>query len=367
MNVVIIFWGCLLVTAVLAILIFARQRKRLRDALEISQWDESRLQSVFEPSLIERGLGYGLVLLLGLLIWQTIRQSFDFALLLAAATAVTGVIYLADVLWLRPYRRRVLEAAQASLGDLGDRGVEVNPEPGLIENSRSFFPVLLLVFVLRSFLFEPFQIPSGSMKPTLEIGDFILVNRFAYGIRMPVTNDVIIPIDQPGRGDIIVFRPPHEPNKNFIKRVIGVPGDLVQYDYQRRILRVNGERVEREREGTVLDEGTRYVRYTENLDSVSYDIYLKASGASHHPDQWIPDSGVVVPEGKYFVMGDNRDSSYDSRYWEGARRRMQGDFGNSGDNAWGYVDENAILGEAFAIWMHWEGWYPSFSRFGTIE
>lgn len=367
MNVIIIFWGCLVLTAVLAAVIFIRQRRRLTAAVDTTEWDEPSLRALFEPNLVERVLGYALLLLLALLIWQTIRQSFDFALLLAVATAVTGLIYLADLIWLRPLRQRVLANAESSLGELDQATIELNPEPGLIENSRSFFPVLLLVFVLRSFLFEPFQIPSGSMKPTLEIGDFILVNRFTYGLRMPVTNDVIIPINQPERGDVIVFRPPHEPNKNFIKRVVGLPGDLIQYDYDRRILTINGEQVETERQGRVVDEGERYIRHTEQLGDVAHDIYLAAEGPRPHPDEWVPRAGVVVPEGQYFVMGDNRDSSHDSRYWEGLRRRIQGNFARVGDESWGYVDENAILGEAVAIWMHWEGWYPSFSRFGTIE
>lgn len=367
MNVIVIFWACLILTAVLAMVIFAREHKRLAAAAQEAEWDEAKLQDLFAPSLHERGLGYALIALLALLIWQTIRQSFDFALLLVVATLVTGVIYLADVLVLRPYRRRVLATAQGSIDNFEETSAKLNTEPGLIENSRSFFPVLLLVFVLRSFLFEPFQIPSGSMKPTLEIGDFILVNRFTYGLRMPVTNDVVIPINQPERGDVIVFRPPHEPDKNFIKRVIGLPGDRIQYDYARRILSINGDPVQTEFEGRISDEDGRYMLYTEHLNGVDHSIYLNQRGPGRHAHEWLPPEGVEVPEGHYFVMGDNRDSSHDSRYWEGQRRLEQGDYSNSGNNAWGFVDENAILGEAVGIWMHWEGWYPSFSRIGGIE
>lgn len=367
MNVIVIFWACLAVTVALAMLIFSRQHKRLTAAAEQVEWDESELQALFSPSPQERGLGYVLLAMLAVLIWQTIRQSFDFALLLVVATAVTGLIYLADVLVLRPHRQRVLKAAEDSLENFDEAAANLNTEPGLIENSRSFFPVLLLVFVLRSFLFEPFQIPSGSMKPTLEIGDFILVNRFTYGVRMPVTNDVVIPVNQPDRGDIIVFRPPHEPDKNFIKRVIGLPGDRIQYDYSRRILRVNGDVVEHTFKQRTTDEEGRYLQYTETLGDVDHQIYLNQSGPSRHPHEWLPPEGVVVPQGHYFVMGDNRDSSHDSRYWEGQRRIEQGDYSNNGGNAWGFVDEDAILGEAVGIWMHWEGWYPSFSRLGGIE
>jgi signal peptidase I len=240
-------------------------------------------------------------------------------------------------------------------------------EPGLIENSKAFFPILVFVFVLRSFLVEPFQIPSGSMRPTLEIRDFILVNRFAYGIRMPITNKVMIPVGQPERGEVIVFKPPHEPDKNFIKRVIATPGDTVQYDYGTKVLRVNGEMVERTLIEKVDVEGELFNLFNEQLFEREHLIYTNQSPASRRRDEWIPPQGVVVPDGKFFVMGDNRDNSHDARYWEGARRIYEGDASNKGNNAWGFVDEDAILGKAFVIWMHWEGFYPSFSRSGHIQ
>ncbi len=367
MNVIVLFWASLVMTVVLAAAIFIRQRRRLADAAEQSDWNREQLEALFAPSMLERGLGYALLILLLALIWQTIQQSFDFALLLAVATLVTGLVYLADVLVLRADRRKVLAAAEHHMADFNTVREDLNVEPGLIENSRSFFPVLLIVFVLRSFLFEPFQIPSGSMKPTLEIGDFIIVNRFTYGLRMPVTNDVVIPVSQPERGDVIVFRPPHEPSKNFIKRVVGLPGDLIQYDYGRRQLSINGEAIEFVFEQRTADSEGRYTLYSEQLGEVEHLIYQNQAGPSRHPHEWVPAEGVQVPEGHYFVMGDNRDASHDSRYWEGQRRLEQSDYNNQGDNAWGFVDENAILGEAVAVWMTWKGWYPAFSRVGAID
>ena len=370
MNVVVIFWICLALTAALAALTLVRHRRRLRAAADRTDWNAAELEALFEPGVEEKGLGYLLLAMLVLLVIQTIRQSFDFALLLAVATLVTGLVWVADHYWLKPHRRRVLAAAADSLDGFDAKHPPINTEPGLIDNSRAFFPVLLVVFLLRSFAFEPFQIPSGSMKPTLEIGDFILVNRFTYGLRMPVSNDVVIPVNEPQRGDVIVFRPPHKPDTNYIKRVIGVPGDRIQYDYGRRILTLNGEQIDLTFERRTTDDEGRYIRYTEHLNGVEHAVYLNQAGPSRQrPYEWLPEQGVVVPDGHYFVMGDNRDSSLDARYWEGLRRGQQNDFSNSGNNAWGFVDEDEILGEAVAIWMHWPGFgsLPSFSRFGGIE
>lgn len=367
MPVIYLFWLCLAIFALMATLIFKRHHQLLLANADEDSWTAEKLQQQFSANAVEKALGYVLLAALVILVWQTIRQSFDFALLLVVATLATGLVFAVDWYWLRPHRRALLQAAAGQVEDLDIKQAELDVEPGLIENSRSFFPVLLVVFVLRSFLFEPFQIPSGSMKPTLEIGDFILVNRFTYGIRMPVTNQVVIPVRMPERGEVIVFRPPHEPDKNFIKRVVGMPGDLVQYDYVRRELRINGELIPNTLVGSAADEEGRYELREESLGESSHAIYLNNRGPTRTPHEWMPTAGVVVPEGQYFVMGDNRDASHDSRYWEGQRRMEQRDFNNSGDNAWGFVDENAILGEAIAIWMQWKGWYPSFSRFGPIE
>ncbi|MHA7881135.1 MAG: signal peptidase I [Saccharospirillum sp.] len=367
MPVIYLFWLCLVIFLLLSVLIFRRHHRLLLASANEPDWSAEKLQQQFAPSAVEKMVGYALLAALVLLVWQTIRQSFDFALLLVVATLATGLVYAADAYWLRPKRRALLETAAEQVSDLDIKQAELDVEPGLIENSRAFFPVLLVVFVLRSFLFEPFQIPSGSMKPTLEIGDFILVNRFTYGIRMPVTNQVVVPIGTPERGDVIVFRPPHEPDKNFIKRVIGLPGDRIQYDYIRRELRINGERVTSRLIESAADDEGRYRLLEEALGDMTHAIYYNERGPARTPHEWLPAEGVTVPEGQYFVMGDNRDASHDSRYWEGQRRMEQRDFNNEGNNAWGFVDENAILGEAIAIWMQWKGWYPSFSRFGAIE
>lgn len=369
MNVIVIFWACIALTMGLAGLTLVRHRLRLQAVVERTDWTEDELKALFEPGADEKAMGYLLLLLLLWLVVQTIVASFDFALVLFASCVSTGLIWAADSFWLKPLRRRVLANAAASIDGFDAKHPPVAAEPGVIDNSRAFLPVLLAVFVLRSFMFEPFRIPSGSMMPTLEIGDYILVNRFTYGLRMPVTNDIVIPINDPERGDVVVFKPPHNPNVSYIKRVIGVPGDRIQYDYRRRILTLNGEPVELTFDRRVVDDQGRYIRYTEHLDGKDHAIYLNQAGPSRQPYEWLPEEGVVVPEGHYFVMGDNRDSSFDARYWEGQRRSTQGDFSNTGNNAWGFVDEDQILGEAVGIWMHWRslGSGPSFSRFGGIE
>lgn len=367
MNLYILSAIVLAMGVALTILVFRSYRHRLAGVDLDAELTIERLKSVFHSTPLERALGYVLVTAIAYLIWQTIQQGFDFALLMIGATLFTGLVWGVDRRLTKPKRQIILTQAEEQIEDLNDRTDKSTLEPGLIENSRAFFPILVFVFLLRSFLVEPFQIPSGSMKPTLEIRDFILVNRFTYGIRMPITNEIIIPVSQPERGDVIVFKPPHEPDKNFIKRVIAGPGDRVQYDYARKILRVNGEVVEKELIGRVADEAGAYNLYTENLNGYEHEVYTNLRPTSRRPDEWIPLNGVVVPDGKYFVMGDNRDNSQDARYWEGARRLQTGDFANRDTNAWGFVDEDAILGEAFVIWMHWEGFYPSFSRAGKIQ
>ncbi len=339
----------LLLGTVLTVLVFKSYRERLLSIESNTGLNMDLLKSVFQSTPLEKGLGYGLVAGIGYLIYQIISQGFDFALLMIGATVFTGIIWLVDRLLTKKARAGVLQRAVAEVPDFDEKTDTATLEPGLIENSRAFFPILVFVFLLRSFLVEPFQIPSGSMKPTLEISDFILVNRFAYGIRMPITNNIIIPVAQPERGDVIVFKPPHEPDKNFIKRVVGVPGDLVQFDYSRSILRINGKVVAADYINAAADDDGQYKLFTEHLDGREHLIYQNAYiGAGSRPKGWIPLEGVVIPEGKFIAMGDNRDNSYDSRYW-------------------GFVDENAILGEAFVIWMHWEGFYPSFSRAGRIQ
>lgn len=255
----------------------------------------------------------------------------DFALILFIALLVTGSVTLYD----RLIRRKRLELAKE----------EESREPLFIEYSKSFFPVILLVFILRSFVVEPFRIPSGSMLPSLHIGDFILVNKFKYGIRLPVINTKIIDLAHPERGDVLVFRFPNDPSINYIKRVIGLPGDVVKY--QGKKLYVNGQLMEQQPVNEYLfDERSDRMmvvnRFVENLGDVKHDILIDP-GSRAINNTW------TVPDGHYFVMGDNRDQSNDSRIW-------------------GFVPEQNIVGRAFFIWLSWDltgGKAPDFSRIGN--
>lgn len=260
-------------------------------------------------------------------------MNIDFPLIITVATLVTGLVWLLDALVLAP-RRRAAVAAEG--GVASDEEVKA---PAVVEYSRSFFPVLAIVLVLRSFLVEPFQIPSGSMLPTLENGDFILVNKFSYGIRLPVLNNKVIELGDPQRGDVIVFRFPEDTRINYIKRVVGVPGDLVRYE--NKVLYINGERIEEQ----LLQRNPPFAIYQENLADVSHRIVkTEVAPSTLGQGEW------VVPAGHYFVMGDNRDNSNDSRFW-------------------GFVPDENVVGKAFAIWMHWEPIFsiPTFSRVGVIE
>jgi len=259
-------------------------------------------------------------------------MDIDFPLVLVVLTLVSGLIWLADILFLR--KRRL---AASPVGP--DDGEDLPEEPYLVDLSRSFFPVLAVVLILRSFLVEPFQIPSGSMLPTLEVGDFILVNKYAYGLRLPVAGTKVLSIGEPERGDVMVFRYPEDRKTNYIKRVIGLPGDTVRYSNKQ--LFINGEKVESE---FVVRLPPVEVR-REDLGTVEHDIFLTMGrpGAAGE-GEW------QIPEGEYFMMGDNRDNSNDSRYW-------------------GTVPDELIVGKAFAIWMHWKSLtsLPSFKRVGGIE
>jgi signal peptidase I len=218
---------------------------------------------------------------------------------------------------------------------------ETASQPMVVEYARSFFPVLAVVFVLRSFLVEPFQIPSSSMVPTLQVGDYILVNKYTYGIRLPVVRTKVMSLNEPERGDVMVFFPPHMNDTYFIKRVVGLPGDTVTY--RNKVLYVNGERADRQ---PVAELNSPQARFSLSLESLGDDQHLM------QVDNMRPglDFSVVVEPGHYFMMGDNRDNSSDSRIW-------------------GQVPEQDIVGKAFAIWMHWDSFFslPSFSRVGLIE
>lgn len=284
-------------------------------------------------------------------------MSINFPLLLVIAVAVCGFLALVDLILLAPRRRAAITAYQGRVDDPDDRVLErLSKEPLLVEYGKSFFPVLAIVLVLRSFLVEPFQIPSGSMKPTLEVGDFILVNKFAYGIRLPVVDTKVIEVDNPQRGDVMVFRYPSDPSINYIKRVIGLPGDHIQYTSDKRLL-VNGEVVGEQLLGEEPGSLGGAMLYRERLSQVEHTIRKEMSRMRREPGgEW------VVPQGHYFMMGDNRDNSNDSRYWRDS---------HSPRELWGMVPDDHIVGKAFAIWMSWPspktGNLPNFSRVGLIH
>lgn len=281
-------------------------------------------------------------------------MDFNFPLILVLLVFGSGLIWLLDALLLAPRRRQQLAAVEQQFTGTEldvQRQQEVyqqaraaaEREPALVEYAKSFFPVLFVVLVLRSFLVEPFQIPSGSMIPTLKVGDFILVNKFTYGIRLPVTNTKVIDINQPERGDVMVFFPPHRPDTYFIKRVVGLPGDDIRYI--NNVLYVNGERQPQRLLASLPAANPQYQLMKEALDGEEHDIRKHiVPGPLSRQGRW------SVPEGHYFMMGDNRDDSSDSREW-------------------GPVAETAIVGKAFAVWMHWDSLFslPSFSNVGSIR
>ncbi len=277
-------------------------------------------------------------------------MDFDFALLLVVLTALTGVIWLFDRLFLVAGRKRKAEAIRSlelvSAEEREARAQQALREPIIVEYAHSFFPVIFAILLFRSFLAEPFKIPSGSMMPTLLVGDFILVNKFAYGIRLPVLNTKIIDIGEPERGDVMVFRFPPNPKEDYIKRVIGLPGDEITY--RNKTLYVNGERVEDTYVGpyTGPSEPGRSMAGAEvkleNLTGVEHRIMQLPRVRVGHEGSW------RVPPGQYFAMGDNRDNSADSRFW-------------------GFVPDENLVGKAFLIWMNFDGGID-FSRIGkTIK
>ncbi len=243
----------------------------------------------------------------------------DYALILTLLTLLTGVVWAIDRFWLRK-----------------QRNADAEPEGAhkTAEVIGSFFPILLLVLVFRSFLFEPFKIPSGSMIPTLLIGDFIVVNKFSYGLRLPVVNRKFISIGEPERGDVMVFRFPEDERINYVKRVIGLPGDTITY--RNKVLFINGEPVVQENGGLWVGEGLnrnppgrRPILRREHLSDPPHEIVIYPDQPDRNSRTW------TVPEGHYFTLGDNRDQSLDSR-------------------AWGFVPEENLVGRATRIWMHWD-------------
>jgi len=266
-------------------------------------------------------------------------MDFDFELVLTGLVALFGVGYAIDVWVWKPARIAALAAATSTAGvelPMADQA-KLLKENLFAEYSRSFFPVLALVLVLRSFFMEPYQIPSGSMLPTLTVGDFIVVNKFEYGVRLPVLGTKIFDHNEPQVGDVMVFKYPVDPAVKFIKRVVGVPGDKLQY--RDKVLTVNGVVLS---QTYLKDQTSTTEQYAELIDGVEHQIWRNKNAGRN----W----AVTVPEGQYFMMGDNRDGSNDSRYW-------------------GFVPEENITGKAIAVWLHWESFLslPNFSTVGGID
>lgn len=314
-----------------------------------------------------------------------------FALVLALATLITGIVWCFERFKWAPMRKAKAEALKAH-SDSSAEVVTVK-QPGWIETCASVFPVLALVFIVRSFIYEPFQIPSGSMMPTLLIGDFILVEKFAYGIKDPITQTTLIPTGHPKRGDIAVFKYPENPRLDYIKRVIGLPGDRVTYDPLSKQVSVQpacegnacntavaitysnlepsdfvqtfgrpgteaGSGFYQMPQGEEKAGGVRMGARQETVGDVSHNILVVPGSQDqlgmYYQQSRQPLASWVVPAGHYFMMGDNRDNSADSRYW-------------------GFVPEKNLVGRATAIWMSFEkqeGQWPTglrLSRIGRIH
>lgn len=261
----------------------------------------------------------------------------NFALILFVLSLLTGALWVFN----RSYAAK--------------RRLEGTPDPWWVEYGASFFPVIIAVFLLRSFLVEPFKIPSGSMLPTLLVGDFILVNKFTYGVRLPVINKKVIEVGDPQQGDVVVFRYPPDPSLDYIKRVIGVPGDRVVYENKR--LTVNGKSLDQQKQTDYLDKDRLFYtpRFTESSGTVRHDIlvepdapaFIPRPGTFHFQENCQYNSQgfeCVVPAGHFFVMGDNRDNSQDSRFW-------------------GFVPNENLVGKAFFIWFN----FSDLKRVGSFQ
>jgi len=272
-------------------------------------------------------------------------MSMDFQTGMVILLAVSGVIWLIDRVVAAPRRRDAVARLTSAGEKVDDKQLQsAAKEPLIVEYARTFFPIILIVLVLRAFIAEPFRIPSGSMMPTLLVGDFILVNKFDYGIRLPVINKKIIPIGEPHRGDVVVFRYPKDPSVDYIKRIIGLPGDKIIY--RDKTLYINGKQIPQEWLGRYAGpehnlQAAGDTLYIEQLDDVRHEILLNSKSGTLNGE-------YEVPKGHYFAMGDNRDNSNDSRYW-------------------GFVPEQNLIGKAMIIWMNWDAVHHTirWSRIGS--
>jgi len=272
-------------------------------------------------------------------------MDFDIALVLVSLTFLSGVIMLLDkVFWEKPRHEKQAAKIKQHGSSINDQERDaILADPVIIDYAKSLFPVFFIVLLLRSFIFEPFRIPSQSMMPNLWVGDFILVNKFSYGVRLPVLNTEILDIGKPKNGDVAVFRYPVNPSINFIKRVIGIPGDHVVY--KNKVVYINGKIMPQESLGTYKGQGSGMKMNSaalknEDLLGAKHELLLvpnKPELSQRYYSDFYKSGHIdlVVPEGQYFVMGDNRDESHDSRFW-------------------GLVPKDNLVGKAFLIWFNWD-------------
>jgi signal peptidase I len=279
----------------------------------IAKYPQRRKTDAAEPDYVAYARGTFLILLFIMLI-----RIFNVGILtlLTLLTIFSGIIWWIDAKWFRAARKKAKKK-----------------EPMLIDYSRSLFPIFFVVLIIRAFILQPFRVPSGSLEPTVMPGDFVAVSQFAYGLRLPITHTKILSIGEPKVGDIAVFRYPANPSIDFIKRIVGVPGDHVVY--KNKTLYINGKKMKQTFIKNTFDyhaDGTKYParEMQENLNGIKHKIIRRDPGYE------TSNFDVVVPKGYYFAMGDNRDDSADSRFW-------------------GYVPEKNLIGKAFMIWMSWNG------------
>ncbi len=285
-------------------------------------------------------------------------MSSYYGLILVILTFVSGIVWLVDALTAGKKRKAAVAKLFEQTDEPASEALEaVSREPVYVDYAKSFFPILLFIVVLRSFLYEPFQIPSASMKPTLTEGDFILVNKYNYGLRLPVTSDKVVDIGKPQRGDVAVFRAPHPPHEDYIKRVVGLPGDTVIYTQHKELFvipfcpadtsaadcpgkfkvqrdKVAGEKYIDRNPETGREEKTD--KYVEKLGEREHEIIINPRIAESNKFPPSLERRYQVPAGHYFVMGDNRDNSFDGRYWTVSN----------------FVPEESLVGQAVSIWMH---------------